>query len=212
MDVFAPVPTETEHVATAVIGAAIEVHRQLGLHARGLPFERERAVVVHYRGVPIPGQRIDLIVSGCVLVELNGTTAEFQWLDDQAGSEACRRLTTDADWQRFSCCSLSALLVLSSCSSCSPKSPLCPSWLSSSWPSQQGPRHGRDPCLCCRYGLLLICRLVTSHFDVDPTFESLLVNVIFHDTSEVAVTLTAVFDVTLIAGDAAFVSVIVGSV
>ena len=84
-DVFAPVPVETEHVATAVIGAAIEVHRQLGpgflekiyqealcleLDARGLPFERERAVVVHYRGIPIPGQRIDLIVSGCVLVEL----------------------------------------------------------------------------------------------------------------------------------------------
>ncbi len=84
-DVFAPVPVETEHVGTAVIGAAIEVHRQLGpgflekiyqealcleLDARGLPFERERAVVVHYRGIPIPGQRIDLIVSGCVLVEL----------------------------------------------------------------------------------------------------------------------------------------------
>jgi hypothetical protein len=28
-DVFAPVPVETEHVGTAVIGAAIEVHRQL---------------------------------------------------------------------------------------------------------------------------------------------------------------------------------------
>ena len=84
-DVFAPVPAETEHVATAVIGAAIEVHRHLGpgflekiyqealcleLHARGLAFERERAVVVHYRGTAIPGQRIDLIVSDRVLVEL----------------------------------------------------------------------------------------------------------------------------------------------
>jgi hypothetical protein len=29
--VFAPVPGETEHVATAVIGAAIEVHRLRGL-------------------------------------------------------------------------------------------------------------------------------------------------------------------------------------
>lgn len=82
---FAPIAPETEHVATAVIGAAIEVHRHLGpgflgriyqealcleLDARGLEFERERAVVVHYRGVPIPGQRIDLIVGGCVLVEL----------------------------------------------------------------------------------------------------------------------------------------------
>jgi GxxExxY protein len=82
---YSPIPAETEHVGKAIIGAAIEVHRELGpgfleriyhdalcieLHARDLPFERERAVVVHYRGVAIPGQRIDLIVSSCVLVEL----------------------------------------------------------------------------------------------------------------------------------------------
>ena len=82
---FAPIPAATEQVATAVIGAAIEVHRQLGpgflekiyqealcleLDSRGFNYERERAVVVHYRGTPIPGQRIDLIVGGCVLVEL----------------------------------------------------------------------------------------------------------------------------------------------
>ena len=86
---FAPIPAETEHVANAVIGAAIEVHRQLGpgfieriyqealcleLDARGLAFERERAVVVHYRGTPIPGQRIDLIVANRVLVELKAAT------------------------------------------------------------------------------------------------------------------------------------------
>ena len=80
---FAAIPAETEHIATAVIGAAIEVHRHLGpgfiekiyqealcleLDARGFKYERERAIVVHYRGVPIPGQRIDLIVAGCVLV------------------------------------------------------------------------------------------------------------------------------------------------
>jgi hypothetical protein len=53
--------------------------------------------------------------------------------------------------------------------------------------------------------------LVTSHFEVEPTFESLLVKTIFHDTSAVAVTLTVVLDVLRIAGDAAFVSVIVGS-
>ena len=82
---FAPIAPEVEHVATQVIGAAIEVHRELGpgfleriyqealcleLDARGLKFERERAVIVRYRGVAIPGQRIDLIVGGCVLVEL----------------------------------------------------------------------------------------------------------------------------------------------
>jgi len=40
------------------------------LDSRGFNYERERAVVVYYRRTPIPGQRIDLIVSGCVLVEL----------------------------------------------------------------------------------------------------------------------------------------------
>ena len=42
----------------------------LELEARRIPFERERPVSVHYRDVPIPGQRIDLIVADCVLVEL----------------------------------------------------------------------------------------------------------------------------------------------
>ena len=86
---FVPVPLQTEMIATQVIGAAIEVHRELGpgflekiyqealcleLNARGLAFERERAVNVHYRGIPIPGQRIDLIVVQCVLVELKAAT------------------------------------------------------------------------------------------------------------------------------------------
>jgi GxxExxY protein len=86
---FEPVPSNTELVATEIIGAAIEVHRALGpgflekiyqealcleLHARQLPFERERAVAVHYRGMAIPGQRIDLIVAQCVVVELKAST------------------------------------------------------------------------------------------------------------------------------------------
>lgn len=86
---FAPIPAETELVSSNIIGAAIEVHRALGpgflekiytealcleLHARGMRFERERAVAVWYRGVAIPGQRIDLIVEGCVLVELKATS------------------------------------------------------------------------------------------------------------------------------------------
>jgi GxxExxY protein len=82
------IPLETERVATEVIGAAIEVHRQLGpgflekiyqealcleLDARNLQFERERSITVHYRGVAIPGQRIDLVVGGCLLVELKAS-------------------------------------------------------------------------------------------------------------------------------------------
>ncbi len=46
----------------------------LELDARGFAFERERAVFVRYRGIPIPGQRIDLIVAGCVLVELKAAS------------------------------------------------------------------------------------------------------------------------------------------
>ena len=39
-----------------------------------LRFERERAVTVVYRGVSIPGQRIDLVVAGKLLVELKATS------------------------------------------------------------------------------------------------------------------------------------------
>ena len=80
---------ELDTLAHAVIGAAIEVHRALGpgfleriyqvalcleLDARGIPFERECAVSVTYRSVPISGQRIDLIVSRRVIVELKATS------------------------------------------------------------------------------------------------------------------------------------------
>ena len=86
---FAPLPDFTEHIAGEVIGGGIAVHRALGpgfiekiyqealcieLHARGLTYERERAIVVRYRGMAIPGQRIDLIVAQCVLVELKAIT------------------------------------------------------------------------------------------------------------------------------------------
>ena len=82
---YAVVPLETERTGSALIGAAIEVHRHLGpgfleriyeealcleLAARKLAFEREKSVQVNYKGVNIPGQRIDLIVGGCVVVEL----------------------------------------------------------------------------------------------------------------------------------------------
>lgn len=44
------------------------------LQARGLPFERERPVTVSYRGMAIPGQRIDLIVDCCLIVELKAAS------------------------------------------------------------------------------------------------------------------------------------------
>jgi GxxExxY protein len=52
------------------------------LHARGIQFERERSVFVRYRDIAIAGQRVDLIVGACVIVELKAVSR----ID--AGSEA----------------------------------------------------------------------------------------------------------------------------
>lgn len=80
-----PLPFETERVIAETIGCAIAVHRALGpgflesiyrkamcveLSLRNLAFESERAVAVRYRGVDLTGQRLDLLVERCVIVEL----------------------------------------------------------------------------------------------------------------------------------------------
>jgi GxxExxY protein len=80
-----PLSSDAERVMHETIGCAIAVHRALGpgflesiyrtamcieLDARHLAFERERPVRVSYRSVEIPGQRIDLIVEGLIVVEL----------------------------------------------------------------------------------------------------------------------------------------------
>jgi GxxExxY protein len=77
--------TEVEAVVTAVIGCGIAVHRELGpgfkekiyhrayrleLDCRGLVFESDKPILVKYRSWTIPGQTIDLVVGGVVLVEL----------------------------------------------------------------------------------------------------------------------------------------------
>jgi GxxExxY protein len=70
----------------AIIGAAIEVHRQLGpgllesayeqclcheLHLRGLPFRCQIDLPVSYKGLQLDcGYKIDLIVNDEVIVEL----------------------------------------------------------------------------------------------------------------------------------------------
>jgi GxxExxY protein len=69
-----------------IIGAAIEVHRLLGpgllesvyeealcveMQLRGIPFQRQIDVDVNYKGHLIKGQRLDLLVAGEVVVELN---------------------------------------------------------------------------------------------------------------------------------------------
>ncbi len=72
----------------AVIGAAIEVHRELGpglmesfyeqalcmeLDARAIEFARQVAVPVLYKGASIGQGRMDLVVDGRLLVELKAT-------------------------------------------------------------------------------------------------------------------------------------------
>jgi GxxExxY protein len=76
-------------VSQAVIGAAIEVHRQLGpgllesvyelalcreLWLRGLRVERQLPVRLTYKGAELASQiRIDLLVESCVIVEVKST-------------------------------------------------------------------------------------------------------------------------------------------
>ena len=73
-------------ISSAVIGAAIEVHRVLGpgllesayeeclckeLTIRGVPFERQRLLPVEYKGIHVDcGYRLDLLVQELVVVEL----------------------------------------------------------------------------------------------------------------------------------------------
>ena len=81
----ADLPPELEEVVSLVIGCGIAVHRELGpgfkesiyhrafrleLDYRNIAFESEKPILVKYRQWSIPGQKIDLIVRGIVLVEL----------------------------------------------------------------------------------------------------------------------------------------------
>jgi GxxExxY protein len=74
-----------EHAAKAVIGAAIEVHRNLGpghlesvyeealaieLELRGIRFRKEFPFSLTYKGRPVGQGRIDLLVEDCLIVEL----------------------------------------------------------------------------------------------------------------------------------------------
>jgi GxxExxY protein len=85
MKLPSPLSSEAEIAMRATIGAAIAVHRALGpgflesiyrkamcleLASRRIAYEVERPVRVSYQGVEIPGQRVDLIVEGLIVVEL----------------------------------------------------------------------------------------------------------------------------------------------
>ena len=87
---FVELPAELNALSERVIGAAIEVHRELGpglleslyeealgqeLTLRGLRFERQVGVQMTYKGHPLRGQRIDLVVEALVVLELKSVEA-----------------------------------------------------------------------------------------------------------------------------------------
>lgn len=83
--------SELNRITGDVIGAAIEVHRQLGpgllessyreclcreLLLRSIPFQREKPLPLEYKGIHLGcGYRLDLLVADCVVVEVNAIEA-----------------------------------------------------------------------------------------------------------------------------------------
>ena len=81
---------EQQELSHGIIGAAIEVHKDLGpgflesiyvnalcieLTRRGLEFEREQSLVVRYQGAPVGLHRVDLMVGEQMVVELKAIRA-----------------------------------------------------------------------------------------------------------------------------------------
>ena len=76
---------EFEDLTHKIIGAAIEVHRKLGpgflesiyenalgieLRKRNIPFERQVEIPVNYDEEEVGRHRLDMLVAGCIVVEL----------------------------------------------------------------------------------------------------------------------------------------------
>jgi GxxExxY protein len=83
-------PAALDELARRVIGAAIEVHRELGpglpeeayeramaieLSARGISCEKQRVVEIFYKGEPVGRGRIDLLIEGALIVEIKSIEA-----------------------------------------------------------------------------------------------------------------------------------------
>ncbi len=80
-----PLDEQTEKYVKETMDCAYAVHRALGpgfleptyrnafcveLLEQNIPFECEKSVTVHYRNRPVALHRLDLVVRGCVVVEL----------------------------------------------------------------------------------------------------------------------------------------------
>lgn len=83
--ITSPLSPEQEAVVTEAVDVGFTVHSELGpgfrehiyeraycleLDARGIRYEAEKRIEVRYKSWSIPGQTIDLIIEGIVLVEL----------------------------------------------------------------------------------------------------------------------------------------------
>jgi GxxExxY protein len=84
------VDPEMDQLTEKIIGACIEVHRELGpgltenfyegalcreFDLRGITYQRQVPITVTYKGAEIGQTRVDLIVAGCVIVELKSCEA-----------------------------------------------------------------------------------------------------------------------------------------
>jgi GxxExxY protein len=85
LKVASPLNEREELVISRAMDCAFAVHRELGpgfrekiyqaaycleMTARGISFEREKRIDVVYKQWTIPGQQVDLVVEGLVLIEL----------------------------------------------------------------------------------------------------------------------------------------------
>ncbi len=77
---------DVEEIATGIVDAAFEIHRQLGpgllesayevllaelLERRGLKVERQKPLALEFRGIRVPDAfRVDLLVAGEIVVEV----------------------------------------------------------------------------------------------------------------------------------------------
>ena len=83
--VKSPLTPEQEEIVESAMDAAFTVHRALGpgfreiiykraylleLDSRTIRFESEKKLLVRYKEWEIPGQTVDLVIEGIVLVEL----------------------------------------------------------------------------------------------------------------------------------------------
>jgi len=81
---------ENQQLSERIIGAAINVHKELGpgflesvyeeamaveFEFLGIPYERQKTVFVHHRGRPVGEHRLDFLVDKIFVVELKAAQA-----------------------------------------------------------------------------------------------------------------------------------------